>query len=62
MNGFIDKFNKWYDALQEPWRFLTALGLASVGIGLLATGKFVLSFLGFFWILFLLFVRVGEKF
>jgi hypothetical protein len=62
MNQQIDKFNAWYNNIQEPWRLLTALGLVIPGFVLLSTGKFALSFLGMFYLLFLLFVRVGEKF
>jgi hypothetical protein len=38
----ISKFNKWYDALPEPWRFLLAMTLIMTGItGLSFGGPFV---------------------
>ena len=35
----ISRFYKRYDALQEPWRFLTAMGLIMTGIVALDFGS-----------------------
>lgn len=51
------KFNMWYDGLQEPWRFMTALVLASVPVYLLATGVMSAMVLGAIFVLLLICVR-----
>lgn len=62
MNKLMDRFNRWYDGIQEPWRFLTMLGLVTPAFVGLSLGYLPLSLLSMFYLLFLLFLRVGEKF
>lgn len=58
----IDKLNRWYNALQEPWRFLTALGLASIGIVTLSIGYRPLAFAGGIYLFTLLGIRIRGSF
>ena len=53
----IRAFNKWYDALQEPWRFLTAMSLIMVGIVTVSAGGLTACF-GAIWLVALLLIRM----
>lgn len=60
----MNRFYKWYDALQEPWRFLTAMGLIMTGICALSFGNEVVKLVGALWLAGLLITRmwyVGGK-
>ncbi len=43
MLKYIRRFNKWYDKLEEPYRFLLAMALAIVPITLIAFDRQVLG-------------------
>ncbi len=49
--------NQRYDAMKEPWRFLTMLALTTPGIVLMATGYTI----GALWLMILIFVRIMCK-
>lgn len=58
----IKQFNQWYDKLQEPWRFLLCMGLATVGIFTANIGNIIhnhyLEAAGFGFLIFLIAVRM----
>ena len=43
MVKYIRRFNKWYDKLEEPYRFLLAMSLVIVPITLIAFDRQVLG-------------------
>ena len=43
MLKYARRFNKWYDRLDEPYRFLLAMSLAIAPITLLALDKVILG-------------------
>jgi hypothetical protein len=47
MLKIFHKFNKWYDALSEPWRFLLIMFPMSVAIFLTGTSSPILIAIGF---------------
>ena len=46
MVKYAQRFNKWYDKLDEPYRFLLAMSLAIVPITLIAFDRQVLGGIG----------------
>lgn len=56
------RFNNWYDGLREPWRFLTAMGLATIGIALLASGNVLMAVFGATYLTLLLYARMKGGF
>ena len=55
----IRQFNAWYDSLQEPTRFLTAMALVMAGIVAITTGNFAVKLGGAIYLAALLIV-LGE--
>ena len=55
MVKYARRFNKWYDKLEEPYRFLLAMSLAVIPITLIAFDRQVLGGIG---LLLLISVRV----
>lgn len=51
------KFNRWYDGLKEPWRFITAAALIFPTIFLINSGG-SLTVIGGIWAVALVIVRV----
>jgi len=58
----IKAFNTWYDNLQEPTRFLTAMALIMAGIVPLSLGYGPLQFAAAVYLATLLFVRIRGKY
>jgi hypothetical protein len=54
----INKFNTWYDGIEEPKRFLVGFGVAMPVFILIAMDNPLLIIMGFFYALFLIFVRI----
>jgi hypothetical protein len=54
----IKRFNSWYDALQEPWRFLVAMTLSMSGITALAYGNYPVKIAAAIYLSVLLIVRI----
>lgn len=60
----MNRFYKWYDALQEPWRFLLAMGIIMSGITALSFGNSTVKLVGALYLAFLTITRmwyVGGK-
>jgi len=58
----INKFNTWYDGIQEPRRFLTAMIICSPVFLMLAMSNPYLILIGFSYALFLIFVRIVGRY
>lgn len=58
----MDRFNKWYDALQEPWRFLLAIALIMSGIWALQFGNPIVRIVAAFYLIVLGITRTKGKF
>jgi hypothetical protein len=58
----IKTFNKWYDALQEPWRFLLAMTLIMSGITGLSFGPYPVKIIAAIYLMILVLIRMKGRF
>ena len=58
----INKFNNWYEGIQEPWRFVTALSIAMPVFILMAMDSVPLILAGWFYAFILLTIRITGRY
>jgi len=52
------RFYRWYDRLQEPWRFLSAMIMVMVGIAAAISGEGIVVAIGVIYLVLLVVTRM----